>query len=125
MRIYGICVRLKKMYVLYVQEDQMKRIAVNFRLEAELVELLKATAKQKAISKTAMLEECLKAQLSDAGSSNGSKKDHTKIVTVASGEVQDLVNAALEQKFNGYFDETEKKIAQLQQDLDNLRQSVH
>jgi Glu-tRNA(Gln) amidotransferase subunit E-like FAD-binding protein len=113
------------MYVLYVQEDQMKRIAVNFRLEAELVELLKATAKQKAISKTAMLEECLKAQLSDASSSNGSKKDHVKIVTVASGEVQDLVNAALEQKFNGYFDETEKKIAQLQQDLANLRQSVH
>jgi hypothetical protein len=113
------------MYVLYVQEDQMKRIAVNFRLEAELVELLKATAKQKAISKTAMLEECLKAQLSDATGSNGSKKNHAKTVTVASGEVRDLVNAALEQKFNGYFDETEKKISQLQQDLANLRESVH
>jgi hypothetical protein len=103
----------------------MKRIAVNFRLEAELVELLKAAAKQKAISKTAMLEECLKAQLFDSTSSNGSKKDHAKIVTVASEEIQGLVNIALEQKFNGYFDETEKKIAQLQQDLVNLRQSVH
>jgi hypothetical protein len=36
-----------------------------------------------------------------------------------------MVNAALKQKFNGYFDETEEKIAQLQHDLANLRQSVH
>ena len=103
----------------------MKRIAVNFRLEAELLELLKVTAKQKAISKTAMLEECLKATLSDSASLNGGKKDHTTTVTVASGEVQDLVNTALEQKFNGYFEETEKKIAQLQKDLAEIKQSVH
>jgi hypothetical protein len=103
----------------------MKRIAVNFRLEAELLELLKVTAKQKAISKTAMLEECLKATLNDSASLNGSKKDHAKIGTLATGEVQDLVNAALEQKFNGYFEETEKKIAQLQKDLAEMKQSVH
>jgi hypothetical protein len=113
------------LYVLYVQVDQMKRIAVNFRLEAELLELLKVTAKQRAISKTAMLEECLKATLSDSTNSNGSEKENGKTVTVASGDIQNLVNAALEQKFNGYFEETEKKIAQLQQDLANLRQSVH
>jgi hypothetical protein len=125
LRIYETCAKLKKVYVLYVQGDQMKRIAVNFRLEAELLELLKVTAKQKAISKTAMLEECLKATLSDSTGSNGGKKDHAKTVTLASSEIQDLINAALEQKFNGYFEETEKKIAQLQQDLADLRQSVH
>jgi hypothetical protein len=125
LRIYKKCGKLEKMYVLYVQVDQMKRIAVNFRLEAELLELLKATAKQKAISKTAMLEECLKATLSDSTSSNGGKKENGKTVTVAPGDIQNLVSAALEQKFNGYFEETEKKIAQLQQDLANLRQSVH
>lgn len=109
----------------YGQVNHMKRIAVNFRLEAELLELLKAAAKQKAISKTAMLEECLKAALSDSTSSNGSKKENGKMATVISGEIQNLVNAAFEQKFNEYFEKTEKKIAQLQQDLTNLQQSVH
>jgi hypothetical protein len=103
----------------------MKRIAVNFRLEAELLELLKVAAKQKGISKTSMLEECLKATLSDSISANGSKKDHENTATVVPEEIQDLVNVALEQKFNGYFEETEKKIAQLQQSLAELRQSVH
>jgi hypothetical protein len=125
LRIYETCDRLKKVYVLYVQGEQMKRIAVNFRLEAELLELLKVTAKQKAISKTAMLEECLKATLSDSTGSNGGEKDHRKTAPVASGEIQNLVSAALEQKFNEYFKETENKIAQLQQDLADLRQSVH
>jgi hypothetical protein len=105
--------------------DQMKRIAVNFRLEAELLELLKAVAKQKAISKTAMLEECLKATLSGAVGSNEDQKIPEKDATVASKKIQALLNEAVEQKFSTYFQETEKKIAQLQQDLADLRKSVN
>jgi hypothetical protein len=102
----------------------MKRIAVNFRLEAELLEQLKAVAKQKAISKTAMLEECLKATLSGTVGSNEDQKTQEKDATVASKKMQALLNEAVEQKFNTYFQETEKKIAQLQQDLADLRKSI-
>jgi hypothetical protein len=105
--------------------DQMKRIAVNFRLEAELLELLKVVAKQKAISKTAMLEECLKATLAGATSQNGSHEDQEKDIKVIPKKVQALINEAVEQKFNAYCQETEKKIAQLQQDIANLRQEQH
>jgi hypothetical protein len=103
----------------------MKRIAVNFRLEAELLELLKAVAKQKAISKTAMLEECLKATLSGSFSQNGEQEDHEKDAKVTSKKIQALVNEAVEQKFNTYCQETEKTIAQLQKDLANLQQAKH
>jgi hypothetical protein len=103
----------------------MKRIAVNFRLEAELLELLKAVAKQKAISKTAMLEECLKATLSGSVNQNGGQADHEKEAKTTSKKIQALVNEAVEQKFNTYFQETEKTIAQLQHDLGNLQQIKH
>jgi hypothetical protein len=103
----------------------MKRIAVNFRLEAELLELLKTVAKQKAISKTAMLEECLKATLSGSVSHNGTQEDHEKDVKVIPKKVQALINEAVEQKCNAYFQETEKTIAQLQHDLANLQQAKH
>jgi hypothetical protein len=107
----------------------MKRIAVNFRLEAELLELLKVTAKQKAISKTAMLEECLKATLSGSviqnGSQNGSQEHQEKDVKVTAKKIQALVDEAVEQKFNAHFHETEKTIAKLQKDLTSLQQAQH
>jgi hypothetical protein len=103
----------------------MKRIAVNFRLEAELLELLKVTAKQKAISKTAMLEECLKATLSGSVSQNGNQEHQEKYAKVTSKKIQTLVDKAVEQKFNAHFQETEKTIAQLQRDLANLQKSIH
>jgi hypothetical protein len=103
----------------------MKRIAVNFRLEAELLELLKVTAKQKAISKTAMLEECLKATLSGSAIQNGSQEHQEKDAKVTAKKIQALVDKAVEQKFNAHFQETEKTIAQLQQDLANLQQVQH
>jgi hypothetical protein len=94
---------------------QMKRIAVNFRLEAELLELLKTTAKQKAISKTAMLEECLKATLHS--STNGSKKAQTNIIGTVDTGFQDAVNQR--------FQALESTVAQLQSELANLRQAAH
>jgi hypothetical protein len=103
----------------------MKRIAVNFRLEAELLELLKVAAKQKAISKTAMLEECLKATLSGSVIQNGSQEHQEKDVKITSKKIQAMVNEAIEQKFNAYFEETEKKISQLQKDLASLQQAQH
>jgi alanyl-tRNA synthetase len=107
----------------------MKRIAVNFRLEAELLELLKVAAKQKAISKTAMLEECLKATLSGSviqnGSQNGSHEHQEKDVKATSKKIQAMVNEAVEQKFNAHFEETEKTISQLQRDLVSLQQAQH
>jgi hypothetical protein len=107
----------------------MKRIAVNFRLEAELLELLKVTAKQKAISKTAMLEECLKATLSGSviqnGSQNGNQEHQEKDAKITSKKIQALVDEAVEQKFNAHFQETEKTIAQLQRDLANLQKSTN
>ncbi len=95
---------------------QMKRIAVNFRLEAELLELLKTTAKQKAISKTAMLEECLKATLHSSANGNGSKKVQTEIIDTIDTEFQDAVNQR--------FQALESTVAQLQSELANLRQVV-
>jgi hypothetical protein len=103
----------------------MKRIAVNFRLEAELLELLKVAAKQKAISKTAMLEECLKATLSDSVIQNGSQEHQEKDVKFTSKKIQALVDEAVEQKFNAHFQETEKMISQLQKDLASLQQAQH
>ena len=103
----------------------MKRIAVNFRLEAELLELLKVTAKQRAISKTAMLEECLKATLSGSVSQNGSQEHLEKDVKVTSKKIQALIDEAIEQKFNAHFQETEKTIVQLQKDLASLQQAQH
>jgi hypothetical protein len=103
----------------------MKRIAVNFRLEAELLELLKVAAKQKAISKTAMLEECLKATLSGSVIQNGSQEHQEKDVKATSKKIQAMVNEAIEQKFNAHFEETEKTISQLQKDLASLQQAQH
>ncbi len=97
--------------------NQMKRIAVNFRLEAELLELLKTTAKQKAISKTAMLEECLKASLHSSTDGNGSKKGQTDIISTVDAGFQEVVNQR--------FQELESTVANLQSELANLRQSAH
>jgi hypothetical protein len=95
---------------------QMKRIAVNFRLEAELLELLKTTAKQKAISKTAMLEECLKATLHSSTNGNGGKKVQTDIIGAVDTGFQDAVNQR--------FQALESTVAQLQSELANLRQAA-
>jgi hypothetical protein len=103
----------------------MKRIAVNFRLEAELLELLKTVAKQKAISKTAMLEECLKATLSGSVNQNGSQEHQEKDAKITVKKIQTLVNEAVEQKFNAHFQKTEKTISQLQKDLTSLQQAQH
>ncbi len=100
----------------------MKRIAVNFRLEAELLELLKTTAKSKALSKTAMLEECLKSALSSSSDTDGSQEIDTRVSNKAK-DLQTLVDATVEQKVNTHFQEIEKAIAQLQNDLTKLRQS--
>jgi hypothetical protein len=97
--------------------NQMKRIAVNFRLEAELLELLKTTAKQKAISKTAMLEECLKATLHSSTSGNGGKKVQTDIIGMVDTGFQEVVNQR--------FQELENTVAKLQSELASLRQSTH
>jgi hypothetical protein len=97
--------------------NQMKRIAVNFRLEAELLELLKTTAKQKAISKTAMLEECLKATLHSSTSGNGGKKVQTDIIGTVDTGFQEVVNQR--------FQELENTVAKLQSELASLRQSTH
>jgi hypothetical protein len=97
--------------------NQLKRIAVNFRLEAELLELLKTTAKQKAISKTAMLEECLKATLHSSTDGNGSKKSQTDIIST--------VDTGFPEAVNQRFQELENTVAKLQSELVNLRQSTH
>ncbi len=121
----------KVLYVAYLQKmlyteepvytvctvKQMKRIAVNFRLEAELLELLKTTAKQKAISKTAMLEECLKATLHSSANSNGGKKVQSDII----GDVDNEFQKGVHQRFQAL----ESTVAQLQNELANLRQAVH
>jgi hypothetical protein len=121
----------KMLYVAYLQKmlytgepvytvctvKQMKRIAVNFRLEAELLELLKTTAKQKAISKTAMLEECLKATLHSSANGNGSKKVQSNIVGTIDTGFQEAVNQR--------FQTLESTVAQLQSELASLRQSAH
>jgi hypothetical protein len=97
--------------------NQMKRIAVNFRLEAELLELLKTSAKQQAISKTAMLEECLRATLHSSANGNGGKKVQPDTIG--------NVDAGFKEVVNQRFQELESTIAKLQNELANLRQSTH
>jgi hypothetical protein len=100
----------------------MKRIAVNFRLEAELLELLKTTAKSKNLSKTAMLEECLKSVLFSPSDTDGSQETSTKVSNKAK-DIQALVDATVEQKVKAHFQEIEKAISQIQNDLAKLRHS--
>ncbi len=115
-------------HVLYIVNtvftvDLMKRIAVNFRLEAELLERLKATAKQKALSKTAMLEECMRAALPSSGKNNGEQQAKINSEHSETGDIQALVEETVEQKVKTYFQDIEKAIAQIQSDIAKLHQS--